>query len=488
MNDDSFSKCPNLETITVADGNTEMMAVGGILFSADGTSLLLCAPKGATKGDYIVPSNVDYIPYFAFNYCTQLTGITFPSSLNTTGEQLFTGCDNLRYLDFSQCNDWAQGIWGIGAGVTVHRNPIGLKDKTFAGVPEQTIIYLPGGKSHSNGGEKNVVIGSEGTELVLTDGWDFDPKVAFSFPSSSYDRSFTAKSVVTAEPKVDESGNPVYELDEHGEPVLEFVYDENDNHLYEEDGVTYKTQPVQAYTVTESYEEKGYIVCLPFTWTLTLEENSEAKVYAPSEIADIAGVTTVTFSEVQSAATAPGGSPVGTTQMAAYTPYYIVVSSGSATVTGQGGSVAQHQTAGTTVIDGASYQFKGSTATIPNTNTTLYNAQKPVYILQSDGIWYKVPQNQPLAYVGPFRAYFQATTPDGAASSLTTMFGGSYTPGEGSGPNAIRPVVRTIDADGIQRIFDLSGRPLPVSNRVEPWHQKGIVIKNGKKVAMKALR
>ncbi len=461
MNDDSFSKCPNLETITVADGNTEMMAVGGILFSADGTSLLLCAPKGATKGDYTVPSNVDYIPYFAFNYCTQLTGITFPASLNITGEQLFTGCDNLRYLDFSQCNDWAQGIWGIGAGVTVHRNPIGLKDKTFAGVPEQTIIYLPGDKSHDAGGEKNVVIGNEGTELVLTDGWDFDPKVAFSFTGSSYDRYFAAQSVAIAEPQVDEHGDPVYELDSHGEPVLEFVYDENGNHLYEEDGVTYKTQPVQAYTiVSEGYEEKGYTVCLPFASKLTLEANSEAKVYAPSKIEDIADVTTVTFTEVE------GG------QMAAYTPYYIVVSSGGATITGQGGSVTQHQTTGSTVITGASYQFKGSTATIPN--ATLYDAQKPAYILQSDGIWYKVPSGQPRAYVGPFRAYFQATTPNGARS-LAMMFCGSYTPDEGSGTTAIEPVVRTIDRNGAQHVFDLSGR------RID-GNVKGIVIKNGLKV------
>ena len=62
------------------------------------------------------------------------------------------------------------------------------------------------------------------------------------------------------------------------------------------------------------------------------------------------------------------------------------------------------------------------------------------------------------------------------------IFGGSYTPGEGSDPNAIGPVVRTIDADGTQRVFDLSGRPLPSSNRIEPWRQKGIVIKNGRKV------
>ena len=470
VSSDAFSDCPNLASITVAAGNTALKAENGVLFSASGTTLYVCAAKGATSGDYIVPADVKYVNDNAFAYCTQLTSITFPASLVSSDDDLFIGCDNLRFLDFTQCNDWEQNdSWLSSAGVTVNRNPTPTeqlnitKSFSFAGLSEQTIIYMPADKSHANGGEKNVVIGNVGTELVLTDGWDFDPKVAFSFTGSSYDRYFTAKTVATAEPKVDGNGDPVYELDSHGEPVLEFVYDEHGNHLYEEDNVTYKTQPVQAHTVTYSEEEKGYTVCLPFGWTLNLEENSEAKVYAPSVIEDVEGVTTVTFSEVQ------GGT------MAAYTPYYIVVSSGGATVTGQGGSVTAHQTAGTTVIDGASYQFKGSTATIPN--TTLYDAQKPAYILQSDGWWYKVPQNQPLAYVGPFRAYFQATTPD-AARSLATMFSDSYTPGEGSGPNAIEPVIRTIDSDGTERVFDLSGR------RID-GNVKGIVIRNGKKVMNK---
>ena len=150
--------------------------------------------------------------------------------------------------------------------------------------------------------------------------------------------------------------------------------------------------------------------------------------------------------------------------------------SGEATVVGQAGSVTQHQTAGTTLIDGASYQFKGSTATIDNDH--LYDAQKPAYILQSDGIWHKVPSAEPQACVGPFRAYFQATDASADAPSLSMMFSGYYKPGEGSDPNAIEPVVRTIDRDGTQRVFDLSGR------RID-GNMKGIVIKNGRKVVVR---
>lgn len=412
VSSNAFINCPNLATITVAAGNTALKAINDVLISEDGTKLYVCAPKGATKGDYTVPSGVNYVYDNAFAYCTQLTSITFPSTMVSSSNDMFIGCDNLRYVDFSQCNDWEQGGWFSSAGVTVRRNPTAVErviytKLPFAGLSEQTIIYLPGDKSHDAGGEKNVVIGNVGTELVLTDGMDFDPKVAFSFSSASYDRTFRAR------------------------------------------------------ITTEGFEDKGYTVCLPFASTLNVEENSQAKVYAPSVIEeDVEGVTTVTFSEVE------GG------QMAAFTPYYIVVSKGGAYVNAQAGSVEQHQTAGTTVIDGASYQFKGSTATIPN--STLYDKQKPAYILQSDGWWHQVPQNEPRAYVGPFRAYFQATS-SGDVKALAMMFGGSYDPDEGNGPNAIEPVVRTIDNDGTERYFDLSGRLLPGRPA------KGIYIHNGNK-------
>jgi len=67
---------------------------------------------------------------------------------------------------------------------------------------------------------------------------------------------------------------------------------------------------------------------------------------------------------------------------------------------------------------GTDFKFKGTTTTISNTN--LYDADKPVYILQSDGNWHKVPQGQADAYVGSFRAYLQADAAN-AANVLVTM-------------------------------------------------------------------
>ena len=90
----------------------------------------------------------------------------------------------------------------------------------------------------------------------------------------------------------------------------------------------------------------------------------------------------------------------------------------------------------------------------------------------------EVPSAEPQAYVGPFRAYFQATDASADAPSLSMMFSGYYNPGEGSDPNAIEPVVRTIDRDGTQRVFDLS------DSRID-GNVKGIVIKNGRKVVVR---
>ncbi len=62
---------------------------------------------------------------------------------------------------------------------------------------------------------------------------------------------------------------------------------------------------------------------------------------------------------------------------------------------------------------------------------------------------------------------------------ITQTFSGYYNPGEGGDPNAIEPVVRTIDRDGTQRVFDLSGR------RIDGNVKKGIVIMNGRKVVVR---
>jgi hypothetical protein len=197
------------------------------------------------------------------------------------------------------------------------------------------------------------------------------------------------------------------------------------------------------------YAAAGYTCYLPYALTLS---NENAKVYKPAETSVEAGVTTITFEQVENNA------------IEAYKPYFIVVSGSSGVDLSTDAEVTVSTDTGGSWTVG-DYALKGTTVTIPN--SSLYNATYPTYILQSDGKWHKVPQNQPKAYIGPFRAYFQATTNSGARALNMVIDDGEAT--------TIDTVIRTIDADGTEHYYDMNGRLLSGKP------QKGMYIHNGKK-------
>ena len=114
----------------------------------------------------------------------------------------------------------------------------------------------------------------------------------------------------------------------------------------------------------------------------------------------------------------------------------------------------------TTTKDG--YTFTG-------TFTGLTNAQASgKYILQKGNTWGKVTSEKTNAFIPPFRAYVEA--PANAAPVL----GGAITEGNTTGIENIR----TIDQDGTERWYDLSGRRIATPT-------KGVNILNGKKYVVK---
>ena len=388
----AFYGCININDIGTSPDSQAYLYLNGswCLMGKDNTlHMKIKNPySDSENGRFNIPNGVTLAPG-AIDDNPWLVEVTAPASLTTLTAPTFQNCNNLKFIDLSACSN----LNTITVDRTAEGNP-------FYGVNEKTMIYLPSSHSAAQG-QKNVVIGNTATELALTDGWDFDPKVDFTFPSATYNRVLQA--------------------------------------------------------------DKGYTACLPFPATLVQAGDMTAnwKLYEPSKIQDIEGVTTVTFTEV-----ADG-------QMQAYTPYYIVVSEGDVIFTCTGSGIATTgATSGLTDIAGASYQFMGTTATIPN--STLYDTSKPAYILQSDGIWYKVPQNESRAFVGPFRAYFQAMGSTNARS-LFSMFEGGIGFDDGSDVSTSVEQIRTIDSDGVERYFDLNGRLLSGKP------QKSIHILNGKK-------
>ncbi|MCK8622556.1 leucine-rich repeat domain-containing protein [Prevotella sp. E13-27] len=415
-----LAHCPKLTTITVADGNANgYISVDNVLIHNTnyGSYIVVCA-SGKT-GDYTIPAeslteNCVWIMNNCFSSCNGLTSITFPSEKwFKLDAAIFDEAYNLRYVDITAIKGFINNDKYI-INVTVDRSD---PDNPFYGMSDYTMIYLPTGNT-ANTGEFNVVIGSTADRLSLTENWNFNPRVTPLTVSHgvNFNRSLEAN-------------------------LVEKVTDTDEDIVI--DSLTVKKQEG-----TFEYVATGYTSYLPYTLTLT---NENAKVYYPTSSEVVTGVTTITFTEVVNK------------EMAAFTPYYIVVSGeNDVDLSTDENITIVSDTNGSWTVGG--YELKGTTTTIPN--STLYDADKPTYILQSDGKWHKVPENQPKAYIGPFRAYFQATTNSGARALNMVIDDGEVTDIQ---------QIRTIDADGTEHYYDMNGRLLSGKP------QKGTYIHNGKK-------
>ena len=179
-----------------------------------------------------------------------------------------------------------------------------------------------------------------------------------------------------------------------------------------------------------------FTVCLPFA----PKTDNAAKYYTLSGVSG----TTIYFDEV--------------TTPAANTPYLVAVF----------GSVNFIEKC--TTLEVASNDIHSTTVdgyTFTGTFTGLTNAQAVGnYILQKGNTWGKVTTENPDAYIPPFRAFVEG--PANGARQLTGCIGDEATGIQN---------IRTVDQDGTERWYDLSGK------RIIP--KKGINILNGKKVVVK---
>ena len=399
--------CPKLTTITVADGNTNnYISVDNVLIhNADYGSYIVVCASGKT-GDYTIPAeSLTQNCVWIMNNCfSSCNGLT---SITFPSGKWF----KLDAAIFDEAYNLRYvDITAINGFINNDKGNITVNvdrrdpDNPFYGLSDHTIIYLPKDNT-AEAYEPNVFIMNEAKTAATAN---------HIFLEDGFD--FNPKVPVTAT-----------------------------NGVRYERYINYTSQ-----TEGEGYSAKGITVCLPYAFTLS---NENAKVYAPSTIDEESGTTTVTFTEVANK------------QMSAYTPYYVVMKEERDLdfSISEEAVIATPPTSDPGAISG--FMFKGTTVEIPN--SSLYDANKPAYLLQSDGKWHEVPQNNEKAYVGPFRAYFQ-TTGTSNARVLNMSFVQDAT-------TAIAPVVRTIDADGTERYYDMSGRQL----NGKP--QKGMYIHNGKK-------
>lgn len=89
---------PALLDIHVAAGNQSYKSVNGVLFSADGKTLIQY-PTGR-DGCYTLPDGVTAVADRAFSNCKGLLGIVFPESVISIGVFPFDNCKNLKFASF----------------------------------------------------------------------------------------------------------------------------------------------------------------------------------------------------------------------------------------------------------------------------------------------------------------------------------------------------------------------------------------------------
>ena len=85
----AFVGCTSLNSITVAKGSNTYKAVDGVLYSADGKTLVYCPET--KSGAFAIPAGTQTVAAGAFIGCTEITEITVPNTVTLIGECAFYG-------------------------------------------------------------------------------------------------------------------------------------------------------------------------------------------------------------------------------------------------------------------------------------------------------------------------------------------------------------------------------------------------------------
>jgi len=106
----AFDGCVSLTEINVVSGNKSYKSTDGVLYSADGKTLVYC--PAIKSGDVIIPTGTQTVAPGAFVGCSAITSVVIPNTINYVGECAFYGLNqNLTSVTFKGAN--------LGNGVTV---------------------------------------------------------------------------------------------------------------------------------------------------------------------------------------------------------------------------------------------------------------------------------------------------------------------------------------------------------------------------------
>lgn len=92
--------CFKLVYITVDADNPNYKSVGGVVYTKDGKTLVLC-PPGKT-GEFVVPAQAKTLAPYAFRTCKKLTSIVLPDGITEIPDGAFMGCWGLEKVNLPQ--------------------------------------------------------------------------------------------------------------------------------------------------------------------------------------------------------------------------------------------------------------------------------------------------------------------------------------------------------------------------------------------------
>ena len=91
---EAFLSCTEIESFDVSPNHKSLQQKNGVVFSSDGSRLLLC--PGKLSGTYRIPNGVKEISINAFESCRELRELLLPPGINALSDQLFYKCERLN--------------------------------------------------------------------------------------------------------------------------------------------------------------------------------------------------------------------------------------------------------------------------------------------------------------------------------------------------------------------------------------------------------
>ena len=140
-----FTECYKLTEIRVSAGNTHFKSIDGILFTADGKTLIQ-VPRGKGLTEYTIPDGVTSIGDDAFSH-TSLTSVTNPNSVTSIGDDTFSWCESLTSVTIpdsvTSIGDVAFEYCDSLTSVTIPNSVTSIGDDTCSWCESLTSVTIP---------------------------------------------------------------------------------------------------------------------------------------------------------------------------------------------------------------------------------------------------------------------------------------------------------------------------------------------------------